>query len=422
MSLTKIAFWKQILIALVLGLCFGISLNPEFGLVTSESIQPYLVWFKLPGDIFLNLLQMIMIPLVIVSIALGVSSLKNLRDLWSLGSKTLLYFIFTTIVSVSIGILLTTTTKPGLQIQTKIQNQTSASTTTSSITIEKKEKEDSIPEIIANIIPKNIVNVWSKQQMLSIVFLGMILGVFFLTSRESGTALKAFCHSLESFCLWVVALAMKLAPLAVLGLMTYAMVQIGFSLVFGLISYILTVLGGLLLILLFYSLMIVSFTKENPIRFLIQIREIPILGFSTSSSSSVLPYSLKVAKEKLKLKETVSDFVLPLGATINMDGTALYQAVATVFLSQVYQIELSTLDLFLLVGTVTAASIGTAATPGVGLVILSSILYTFHIPIEGITILFGVDRFLDMCRTSVNLTGDLSCAYIMNHIWKEENK
>ncbi|MCW7507305.1 dicarboxylate/amino acid:cation symporter [Leptospira levettii] len=417
MSLPKIPFWKQILISLVLGLSLGISLNPESGIVSKESINPYLPWLKLPGDLFLNLLQMIMIPLVIVSIALGVSSLKNLKDLWNLGSKTLIYFIFTTIISVCIGITLTLVSKPGYQIQNKIQNQT----TTDSIAINvSKDKQESIPEIITNIIPKNIINVWSKQQMLSIVFLGMMLGIFFLTSKESGTALKAFCHSLESFCLWVVSLAMKLAPLAVLGLMSYAMVQIGFSLVLGLITYILTVLVGLFLILIFYGLMVFVFTKKNPIHFFYLIREIPILGFSTSSSSSVLPYSLKVAKEKLKLKETVADFVLPLGATINMDGTALYQAVATVFLSQVYQIELSSIDLFLLVGTVTAASIGTAATPGVGLVILSSILYTFHIPIEGITILFGVDRFLDMCRTSVNLTGDLSCAYIMDHIWKEE--
>ncbi|TGK99219.1 dicarboxylate/amino acid:cation symporter [Leptospira levettii] len=417
MSLPKIPFWKQILISLVLGLSLGISLNPESGIVSKESINPYLPWLKLPGDLFLNLLQMIMIPLVIVSIALGVSSLKNLKDLWNLGSKTLIYLIFTTIISVSIGITLTLVSKPGYQIQNKIQNQT----TTDSIAINvSKDKQESIPEIITNIIPKNIINVWSKQQMLSIVFLGMMLGIFFLTSKESGTALKAFCHSLESFCLWVVSLAMKLAPLAVLGLMSYAMVQIGFSLVLGLITYILTVLVGLVLILIFYALMVFVFTKKNPIHFFDSIREIPILGFSTSSSSSVLPYSLKVAKEKLKLKETVADFVLPLGATINMDGTALYQAVATVFLSQVYQIELSSIDLFLLVGTVTAASIGTAATPGVGLVILSSILYTFHIPIEGITILFGVDRFLDMCRTSVNLTGDLSCAYIMDHIWKEE--
>ncbi|XDD46472.1 dicarboxylate/amino acid:cation symporter [Leptospira sp. WS39.C2] len=419
MSLPKIAFWKQILISLVLGLGLGITLNSETGLVSSESIKPYLQWLKLPGDIFLNLLQMIMIPLVIVSIALGVSSLKNLKDLWNLGSKTLLYFTFTTLVSVSIGILLTTASKPGIQIQSEIQNKT---ITNSIPTLDSKKTEESIPEVISNIIPKNIVNVWSKQQMLSIVFLGMILGIFFLTSKESGTALKAFCHSLESFCLWVVSIAMKLAPLAVLGLMSYAMVQIGFSLVFGLLTYILTVLTGLFCILLFYSLLVFFFTKQNPFRFFNLIREIPILGFSTSSSSSVLPYSLKVAKEKLKLKETVADFVLPLGATINMDGTALYQAVATVFLSQVYQIELSSLDLFLLVGTVTAASIGTAATPGVGLVILSSILYTFHIPIEGITILFGVDRFLDMCRTSVNLTGDLSCAYIMDHIWKEEKQ
>lgn len=417
MSLPKIAFWKQIFISLLLGLAVGIGFHPETGLISAETIKPYLSWLKLPGDLFLNLLQMIMIPLVIVSIALGVSSLKNLRDLWNLGSKTLLYFIFTTIVAVSIGILLTSITKPGNQIQTKIQNQTISVQTQSD-----KGTEESIPEIIANIIPKNIVNVWSKQQMLSIVFLGMILGIFFLTSKESGTALKAFCHSLESFCLWVVSTAMKLAPLAVFGLMSFAMLQIGFSLVYGLLTYILTVLAGLFLVLLFYSALLFLFTKQNPFVFFHQIREIPILGFSTSSSSSVLPYSLKIAKEKLKLKETVADFVLPLGATINMDGTALYQAVATVFLSQVYQIELSTVDLFLLVGTVTAASIGTAATPGVGLVILSSILHTFHIPIEGIAILFGVDRFLDMCRTSVNLTGDLSCAYIMNHIWKEDTQ
>lgn len=414
MSFLKIPFWIQIFASLLLGLLFGILLNPETGFISSLTLKPYLSWMKLPGDIFLNLLQMIMIPLVIVSIALGVSSLRNLKDLWSLGSKTLLYFIFTTIVSVSIGITLASVIKPGNQIQ----NQT----------IEKNEtiqdskinqNEESVPEIIANIIPKNLVNVWSKQQMLSVVFFGMILGIFFLTSRESGAALKAFCHSLESFCLWVVAKAMKLAPLAVLGLMSYAMVQIGFSLLFGLVSYIGTVIFGLFCIFMFYSILIFTLTRKNPFRFLNQIREIPLLGFSTSSSSSVLPYSLKLAKEKLKLKETVADFVLPLGATINMDGTALYQAVATVFLSQVYQVNLSTIDLFLLVGTVTAASIGTAATPGVGLVILTSILYTFQIPIEGITILFGVDRFLDMCRTSVNLTGDLSCAFIMDHIWKE---
>ncbi|TGK50307.1 dicarboxylate/amino acid:cation symporter [Leptospira kanakyensis] len=414
MFFPKIPFWIQILVSLLLGLIFGILLNPESGFVSALSLKPYLPWMKLPGDLFLNLLQMIMIPLVIVSIALGVSSLRNLKDLWSLGSKTLVYFIFTTIVAVSIGISLTLIIKPGnhIQTQTTTINQNIPSTDLDS-------KQESIPEIIANIIPKNLVNVWSKQQMLSVVFFGMILGIFFLTSRDSGAALKAFCHSLESFCLWVVATAMKLAPLAVLGLMSYAMVQIGFSLLLGLVSYIGTVLFGLLCVLIFYGILILIFTGKNPIRFLIQVREIPLLGFSTSSSSSVLPYSLKLAKEKLKLKETVSDFVLPLGATINMDGTALYQAVATVFLSQVYQVDLSPLDLFLLVGTVTAASIGTAATPGVGLVILASILYTFQIPIEGITILFGVDRFLDMCRTSVNLTGDLSCAFIMDHIWKE---
>ncbi|TGL86632.1 dicarboxylate/amino acid:cation symporter [Leptospira congkakensis] len=413
MAFLKIPFWIQILVSLLLGLIFGILLNPETGFVSAPTLKVYLPWMRLPGDIFLNLLQMIMIPLVIVSIALGVSSLRNLKDLWSLGSKTLIYFIFTTVIAVSIGISLTLIIKPGNHIQSQ------TITANPNVSTNLDEKQESIPETIANIIPKNLVNVWSKQQMLSVVFFGMILGIFFLTSRDSGAALKAFSHSLESFCLWVVATTMKIAPLAVLGLMSYAIVQIGFSLLLGLVSYIGTVLFGLFCIMIFYGILILIFTRKNPIRFLNQVREIPLLGFSTSSSSSVLPYSLKIAKEKLKLKETVADFVLPLGATVNMDGTALYQAVATVFLSQVYQVDLSSLDLFLLVGTVTAASIGTAATPGVGLVILASILYTFQIPIEGITILFGVDRFLDMCRTSVNLTGDLSCAYIMDHIWKE---
>lgn len=262
MFFPKIAFWIQILVSLLLGLLLGILLNPETGIVSALTLKPYLLWMKLPGDIFLNLLQMIMIPLVIVSIALGVSSLRNLKDLWNLGSKTLLYFIFTTIISVSIGISLTLIIKPGNHIQTQ-----SVEINTNNSDPKLNQNLESVPETIANIIPKNLVNVWSKQQMLSVVFFGMILGIFFLTSRDTGAALKAFCHSLESFCLWVVATAMKLAPLAVLGLMSYAMVQIGFSLLFGLVSYIGTVILGLFCILVFYSVLILLFTGKIPFVF-----------------------------------------------------------------------------------------------------------------------------------------------------------
>lgn len=166
MFFPKIAFWIQILVSLLLGLLFGILLNPETGFVSSNTLKPFLPWMKLPGDIFLNLLQMIMIPLVIVSIALGVSSLRNLKDLWSLGSKTLIYFIFTTVIAVSIGISLTLVIKPGKYIQSQtIESKMNVQET------KLNENQESIPEIIATIIPKNLVNVWSKQQMLSIVFL-----------------------------------------------------------------------------------------------------------------------------------------------------------------------------------------------------------------------------------------------------------
>lgn len=411
MPLRLPAFWIQILIGLSFGIVTGVILNPELGILEKQSLSSILPWLRFPGDLFLNLLQMIMVPLIISSIAIGVSSLKTLSEFFQLGTRTLLYFLFTSIVAITIGVTLASFVNPGQYIELDSLSKIEIKTLIS--------EETNIPTTISNLIPKNLINAWSKLEMLSLVFFGIFLGIFFLTSETKGAALKSVIQSVESFCIWIVSVAMKLAPIAVFGLMSFAMVSIGFSLLLGLLSYVLTVVCGLFCVLILYMLLILFFTKTNPLTFLWKVREIPLLGFSTSSSSSVLPYSLQVAKEKAGIREKIADFVLPLGATINMDGTALYQAVATVFLAQVYQVPLSFVDLTMLVGTVTAASIGTAATPGVGIVILSGILQSFHIPIEGITILFGVDRILDMCRTSVNLTGDLTSAFILNHFWKE---
>ncbi|MCZ8341583.1 MAG: dicarboxylate/amino acid:cation symporter [Leptospira sp.] len=411
MTLRLPAFWVQILIGLVLGVITGIILNAESGIVSKEALPPFLGWLKAPGDIFLNLLQMIMVPLIISSISIGVSSLQSISELMRLGSRTLIYFTTTSFLAIVIGITLATWIEPGQYIQIDLVE--------SSKIIDVKQEEMSLPSAISNLIPKNLIQVWYKQEMLSLVIFGIFLGVFFLVSKEHSQALKSVFLSIEHFCIWVVSIAMKLAPLAVFGLMSYALVHVGFSLLTGLLSYVSTVLLGLTLVLILYLILIFGFTRTNPFYFLWKIREIPILGFSTSSSSSVLPYSLQVSKEKVGIQNKIADFVIPLGATINMDGTALYQAVATVFLAQVYQVQLDFINLSLLAVTVTAASIGTAATPGVGIVILAGILQTFHIPLEGITILFGVDRILDMCRTSVNLTGDQTAAYIMNHYWKE---
>lgn len=405
------AFWIQILIGLFFGIVTGIMLNEEFGIVPKETLKPFLGWLRVPGDIFLNILQMIMVPLIISSIAIGVSSLQSISELMRLGSRTLVYFTSTSFIAIVIGITIASWIEPGQYIQLDLVEINK--------TIDLKQEEVDVTTAITNLIPKNLIQVYFKQEMLSLVVFGIFLGVFFLASKERSKALKDVFLSIEHFCIWTVSIAMKLAPLAVFGLMSYALVDVGFSLLAGLLSYVSTVLLGLSLVLILYLLLILSFTRSNPFSFLWKIREVAILGFSTSSSSSVLPYSLQVAKDKVGVQNKIADFVIPLGATINMDGTALYQAVATVFLAQVYQVPLDFFDLSLLAVTVTAASIGTAATPGVGIVILAGILQTFHIPLEGITILFGVDRILDMCRTSVNLTGDQTAAFIMNHYWKE---
>ncbi len=413
MFLTKIPFWARIFIGLILGIGIGVYLHPDSKQISESTLSILLPWLKFPGDIFLNLLQMIMVPLVIASVALGVSSLSNMNELYKLGTKVFVYFVFTTMVAISIGVSLAILINPGSKIQT---SEIAITQNPSSLT---RESEPAA-KIISEIIPKNIINAMSEQQMLSLVLLGIFLGIFFLSAKnDSSEPLRKFVQSLESFCIWMVGIAMKMAPFAVFGLMAFALTQIGVSLLAGLFYYIFTVLLGLVLVLIFYMVLVKLLGKKNPFVFLKQIREVQILGFSTSSSSSVLPISLKIAKEELKIQPKIADFVLPLGATVNMDGTALYQAVATIFLSQIYNIDFTFFQLILLVFTVTGASIGTAATPGVGIVILASILYSFQIPVEGIAILFGVDRFLDMCRTSVNLSGDLTASVIMNHLWKE---
>ncbi len=413
MTLKSVPFWLMIVTAFVAGTVIGVCLHPETNLIPSHVSLEIIPWLKLPGDLFLNLLQMIMIPLVIASVALGVSSLSSLSELVNLGSKTMFYFLFTTTIAIIIGISIATVIEPGKKIDLNRSKIVSATPQLQNTT------EESIPQTIANLVPKNIFRYIAEQRMLSLVLLGVLLGIFFLSSANvTSDPLKLFLKSIEAFSIWIVTIAMKLAPVAVFGLMAFAITQIGISLISGLFYYVLSVLLGLFILLLFYLIIVLLLAKRNPINFLKNIREVQILGFSTSSSSSVLPISLKLAKDKLKIREKVADFVLPLGATINMDGTALYQAVATIFLSQVYQIEFTFFQLILLVITVTGASIGTAATPGVGIVILGSILHSFSIPVEGIAIIFGVDRFLDMCRTSVNLSGDLVTAAVMDK-WTE---
>lgn len=422
MSETKNKTWIWILGGMVLGAILGLSL-PKESPITAEVLP----WIALPGNIFLALLQMIMIPLVLSSVALGIARQKGGTGLGRLFIVSIGYFTSTTVVAISIGVILALAIHPGKYVDLNLIQEKIVTSNTLEAT---KDLRQSIPESttseiakiptqVLDVFPRNPIQSLNQASMLSIVIFSLLLGLALTQIKGNREKpLVDLLDSLQEYSMVVVAWALRIAPLAVFGLMAQAMSQVGLDLLAGLLFYILTVLLGLGSVLVFYLMLGFFLGRMNPIFFITRVKELQLLAFSASSSSAVLPISLKTSIEKLKVRERIADFVIPLGATINMDGTAIYQSIATIFLAQIYGIDLSNGQLIGLIATVTGASIGTAATPGVGIVILSGILATVGIPLEGIAIIFGVDRFLDMCRTAVNVTGDVVASKVIDRIVK----
>lgn len=421
--------WFWILAGMVLGM--GVGLFYPQGDFWRNTLLP---WIALPGNLFLALLQMVMLPLVVASVALGIASQGGQSGLGKLSVLSLGYFTSTTVVAITIGIGLALVLRPGDSIDhdlvqrelgsprvtgTERTNNADATTKPSpdanAVPASPPHALANTPTLILDSFPKNPWRSFTEANMLTVVIFSILLGLA-LAQIPGGKEkpLVELLESIQAYTMVVVDWALLIAPIAVFGLMVQAMSVLGWDLLAGLFYYIATVLLGLGGMLLFYLAMVVVLGRIRPLYFIAKVREIQILAFSASSSAAVLPVSLRTAIEKLHVRAKTADFVLPLGATINMDGTAIYQGIATVFLAQVFGMELSPGQLLGLVATVTGASIGTAATPGVGIVILSGILTSVGIPLEGIALLFGVDRFLDMCRTSVNVTGDLVASKIID--------
>jgi Na+/H+-dicarboxylate symporter len=274
---------------------------------------------------------------------------------------------------------------------------------------------DELPRQITKILPENPVVAMVEARMMHIVIFSIFIGIALLAmSPKKSKPLLELLGSLQAVCLIVVGWAMKLAPLAVFGLMAKLTSTIGLEGLVGMAGYVGTVLLGLLLLLVFYLLIVAFIGKRSPWTFLKEAREVQLLAFSTSSSAAVMPLSLKTAEDGLKIRPSIAQFMIPLGATSNMDGTALYQGVATVFLAQVFGLELSVAALALVVFTAVMASIGAPATPGVGIVILASVLESAGIPGSGVALIIGVDRILDMSRCVINVTGDLTACTVMD--------
>jgi Na+/H+-dicarboxylate symporter len=416
-KLVKGRLWLKVLIGMFAGIVTGILIGPTTGWIQADIATAIGNWLALPGQLFLTLIQMIVIPLIFASVIRGLTASENFEMLRKMGLGVSLYFIVTTTIAIVIGLGLALLIKPGGFVDAdklKATVQVSADIPSKS-TIVAAPSMSQLPEKLVTLLPSNPLVSMVEGQMLQVVLFAIIIGIALVMMKESKSRpLLDLMVSLQEVSMTVVGWAMRLAPFAVFGLMAQLSTKIGLNALIGMGIYVGTVLIGLFILLCMYLIILYVVNREKPLKFLKSIRDVMLLAFSTSSSAAVMPLSIKTVEEKLGVHPSVSQFVIPLGATINMNGTALYQGVATIFLAQVFGVQLGLSVMLLVVVTAVGASIGSPGTPGVGIVILAMVLETAGIPSAGIVLIIGVDRILDMSRTSVNVCGDLVAAKLMN--------
>ena len=401
---------------MVLGIGLGLLLSPSgVALVSNDLAYGFAQWVALPGQLFLAIIQMVVIPLVLSSIILGIASSGDTAFLKKVGLRITLYFTITTMIAVVLGISMAMLLSPGDYIDAELVRSMVGDTPHTVTTTSDKSMDIGIPEHIVKLVPSNPFKSLIDKDMFAIVIYAIFIGVAMLALKKSQSKLilDLMC-SIQAVTLKIVNWAMIIAPLAVFGLLCDVTIRVGIDAVLGMSVYVATVILGLLLLLGVYVLIVKFVAGIKPKEFLTAIREAQLLAFSTSSSAAVMPLSMKTAHEKLGVSQSITQFIVPLGATVNMDGTALYQVVAAVFLTQVFGIDLTLSDLLLLTATTVGASIGSPSTPGVGIVILATILQSIGVPPTGIALILGVDRILDMCRTTVNVSGDLTACVVMD--------
>lgn len=423
----KLALHWKIVIGMVLGVLFGLlMLQFQWG-------KPFVQnWIEPLGTIFVKMLKLIAVPLIIASLIKGISDLKDISKFKSMGIKTIVVYVITTVVAISIGLSLVNISKPGEGIsETTIikLKETYASNTKiqERISEASKQKQNGPLQFVVDMVPDNAFAAMSNNKlMLQVIFFTIFLGISMLLVKEKqAKPLKKLFDSLNYVVLKMVDLIMLFAPIAVFALLATVIVSANDStILLALLRYVGVVVTGLVIMIGFYLLIVSLYTKKSPFWFLKQISPAQLLAFSTSSSAATLPVTMERVEEHIGVDKEVSSFVLPVGATINMDGTSLYQAVASVFIMQVLWPEgLSFDNQLIIVLTALMASIGSAAVPGAGMVMLVIVLDAIGFPKEllpiGLALIFAVDRPLDMLRTTVNVTGDACVSMI---IAKSEKK
>jgi Na+/H+-dicarboxylate symporter len=413
-ALVKERLWAKVIVGMLLGVVAGIALGPSVRWVSPEVATLIGAWAALPGKVFLGLIQMIVVPLIVASIIRGLASTENLEQLRKLGVRTTLVFAGATFIALAIGLGLVLLVRPGqfidpTKVRTAFEPAVDVPTASPSI-----PDIVSLPATLSELLPTNPLGAMVEGQMLPVVLFAILLAVALVTvpARDSRPILELL-GSLQSISMTVVSWAVKLAPYAVFGLMTRLMASVGPETLIGLGAYGATVIGGLVLLGAVYVGVAAVATRRSPLKFWADARDVLLLAFSTSSSAAVMPMSVETAEEALHVRPGVARMVIPLGATINMGGTALYQVVATYFLAQMFGVELGTTALLLVVLTALGASVGASATPAVAMLVLAMVLRGVGIPLGGIALVLAVDRLLDMVRTAVNVGGDLAvCAVV----------
>lgn len=421
-TLVKGKLWLKVLIGMFLGIILGFILGPTFGIVDAKLASLIAEWVALPGIIFLRVIQMIVIPLIIASIIKGIAASESMKQLKKTGLLVAIYFIFTTTIAIVIGLLLAFWIQPGNYINKEvIQSSLESEIIDNQKTEISTPTLQELPSLIGTILPTNFFGSLVNGEMLQIVIFSLIFGIALINIKpENSKTLFNLLGSLQDVSMTIVKWIMLIAPIAVFGLMVKLTSQFGIETLYGVGVYVLTVLLGLLVLLIFYTIIVFLSSGLTPLIFLKKIRDVQLLAFSTSSSAAVMPLSMKISEENLKVQPSISQFIIPMGATINMDGTALYQGIATIFLAQVFGINLGLTALLLLIVTVVGASIGAPGTPGIGIAILAVVLSSVGIPVIGLLLILSVDRILDMSRTAINVTGDLTASIFVNKIVSSE--
>ena len=399
----KMSLTTKIMIAMVTGIVLGVLINlflADVAFVRETLVDGVL---KAIGSVFVAGLKMMVVPLVFVSLVGGVTAMGDVKTLGRIGLKALVLYMLTTTIAVSIALLLAVAVSPGKGLD--LASKQAAYTA---------KEPPALADVIIGMVPSNPIQAMAEGNMLQVIVFALLFGVAITLAGERGKHVLNFFNDLNDVIMRMVDIVMGFAPLGIFALITRTFAGQGIDMIMPMLGYFMVVVGALLIHAGgTFSILVRVLAGLSPIRFFSKMRPVMLFAFSTASSSATIPVNLKTVVQKLGVSNSIGSFTVPLGATINMDGTAIMQGVATVFIANVYGIDLSVADFLTVIVTATLASVGTAGVPGVGLIMLAMVLHQVGLPVEGIALIIGVDRLLDMLRTAVNVAGDAAVSCVI---------